>query len=483
MSDLVSDLPSIILDILEESSQALSVDEVARRATDHPQWEMRHWEVPPTLVENVLRHGLPGQVSNSNGLWTRCRRSVGREPAARPAPPPAAPSPEPAPLAARPPAVSSSPPRQADPEATSENDPVTAAVLLALREATRPLTATQIATVVRVSLGVRTIDSLRSLTDQVETALTTALAGRVTQPLPGYWRLRQRLPSVTTPPVPPPAPVERPSPAEVPARPSTSTRGEVALPIPPAASTSPSSLPASPAPVASEEPLRPPRPLPVASPGGSLPFDAAKDPLKTLAALSKAFEHARLVATALALAGGPRDAERLAERLRASGVPISAREVTTLLETTLRRWVTLGAAGWTFGASAVAAPADAAESAPAPDVRARVVRAPTSSDSTSAAFDSPAFFTYDTAGPTTVLTYNRAHPAGRCLSEGTLSVDDVVAAWARMESDLRGARRERAQELREDWGRALRSTLRSASGTPDAHPPGGPGSPAPPTSS
>lgn len=203
--------------------------------------------------------------------------------------------------------------------------------------------------------------------------------------------------------------------------------------------------------------------------------------LAQVARLTKALERAHLVTHALVMTDAPCDAATLAERLRASGVPISKREVETCLRTTLAVWTEVDEAGrWRLRAQPLSTPLtdavsyddaeDSETAAPSEDVRAAVAGSSASYRTATTAEDNPALFSYRPAGASVEVVLNQMHPAyeriAAASSDATLL---LLAAWARLESDLPERRRERAAELRQEWGRVLRALLREqASFPPDA---------------
>ena len=60
----------ILVEVLTEAPRPLSTLEIASRVAAHPQWEMRHWEVPLSVVERILQSELQGRVSRVEGRWS-----------------------------------------------------------------------------------------------------------------------------------------------------------------------------------------------------------------------------------------------------------------------------------------------------------------------------------------------------------------------------------------------------------------------------
>ena len=90
--------------------------------------------------------------------------------------------------------------------------------------------------------------------------------------------------------------------------------------------------------------------------------------------------------------------------------------------------------------------------------------------------DSASIFSSHIRGGTVKIILNSSHPAfnylqpllkddyfaaGSVKEELVISVKLIIIAWSEVERDLKGRRRELAEELREDWGRVLRRLLSS----------------------
>lgn len=218
---------------------------------------------------------------------------------------------------------------------------------------------------------------------------------------------------------------------------------------------------------------------------------AETTPAGIAAEVGEKLETAKQIAFLLDLADTPVSISKLTELIQARGRETTGESIRQYLESTLRRFVVKeqegyrlkedpeGAVGPKTGEASPAEETEEADSEQKP-VDA-VTRASVSGRRYDYVFESQemdesSLFTSQVRGGTVTIKLNASHAAfgqfkqiidGKLRSKGSQAegqyqrlVRLLFVAWTEVEGDLSGRRSELAEEIRDDWGRALRFLLR-----------------------
>jgi len=192
--------------------------------------------------------------------------------------------------------------------------------------------------------------------------------------------------------------------------------------------------------------------------------------------INAGLETAKQIALLLDLAPSPLSMDRIEELLNATGHDVSESTVRYCLRSILNPFVQEEEDGYRLEDTGPelseeeldAAPVDAATRATIGGQRYNYVFSASAQDGSS-------LFSSQIRGGTVEVKLNASHPAFRGLRQvlsEKRSVENasvrqlhhliklLIASWTDMEGDLRGRRKEIAEEFREDWGRAVRLLLR-----------------------
>ncbi|WP_022836023.1 MPP10 family protein [Salisaeta longa] len=187
-------------------------------------------------------------------------------------------------------------------------------------------------------------------------------------------------------------------------------------------------------------------------------------------------ETSKKIVTVLALAKRPLSTSQLGEVLQKLGHDTTEEDIETCLDVILNRFVTKDAEDHVTLVSSTDSASQEDEEPVDADTRASLSGTTYNYEFAEKEYDSPALFSSHIQGGTVQINLNTSHPFSKQLRAAidgqkhkrnpdvhslTFALQILLAAWTDVESNLKGRSRDLAEELRTDWGRAIRSLLRS----------------------